>query len=107
MLRLMLLLLISLPAYSRSITIAPGSFYSNTWQQAQWMHLQTQQQLQAQDLYRRQLLIQDQEWRLDRLEDQRSRDNLRLNSLMMHQYSDRLKSYSRPIYRSPRVLKKN
>lgn len=97
MLRLILLLLISPPAYPRTVIIAPGGFYSNTWQQAQIMHLQTQQQLQAQDLYRRQLLMEDQQWRMDRLEDQRAEDNLRLNSLMMHQFSDRLKMYSRPV----------
>lgn len=96
LLRLILLFLISLPVYARSIIVYPGGFYSNTWNQAQMMHLQTQQQLQAQDLYRRQLLMQDQQWRMDQLEDQRILDNIRLNSTNMHQHSDRLKLYSRP-----------
>lgn len=95
LIRLILLFLISLPAYSRSIVIYPGGFYSNTFNQAQLMHLQTQQQLQAQDLYRRQLLMQDQQWQMERLENQRALDDIRLNSLRMHQYSDRLKLYSR------------
>ncbi|MBM4207823.1 MAG: hypothetical protein FJ190_07310 [Gammaproteobacteria bacterium] len=95
MLRLILLFLISFPVYSRSIIVYPGNFYSNTWNQAQIMHVQTQQQLQAQDLYRRQLLLQSQQWRMDRLEDQRISDGMRLNSLMMHHHSDRLKQYSR------------
>ncbi len=96
-LRLLLLLFVSLPTYARTVLVAPGSFYSNTWQQAQYMHLQTQQQLQAQDLYRRQLLLQDQERRIDRLEDLQLQNSLRQNSLMMHEYSDRLRIYSRPL----------
>ncbi len=91
----LLTFLINAPVYSRSITVYPGSFYSNTWIQAQLMHLQTQQQLQSQDLYRRQLLMQDQQWQINRLADQRMLDELRMNSRLMHQYSDRLRRYSR------------
>ena len=87
---------LSLPSHARSIVVYPGNFSSNTWNQAQLMHLQTQQQLQAQDIYRRQLLNQDLQRQMDRLEDQRIEDDLRLNSLMMRQHTDRLRSLSRP-----------
>lgn len=66
-----------------------------TWQRAQLMHLQTQQQLQAQDQYRRLLLLQDQQRQIQRLQDQQRDLEFMQRSGIMHQHIDRLKSYGR------------
>ncbi len=69
----------------------------NAWNRAQIMHLQTQQQLQSQDQYRRNLLLQDQLWQLQRLQDQQDDLNFMLHNSNMHQHIDRLKRYSRSL----------
>ena len=75
-----------------------------TWQRAQMMHLQTQQQLQAQDQYRRLLLLQDQQRQIQRLQDQQNQLEFMQRNSIMHQHIDRLKVYSRPALSKPQAL---
>jgi hypothetical protein len=106
MLRL-LLFIISLSAFARPPATPPLSgFQGNLWQQAQSMHLQTQQQLQAQDQYRRQLLLQDQQLQIDQLEYQQDQMDRMQRSATMHQYSDHLKQYSDSVNARPKEIKK-
>ncbi len=106
MLRVLLLL------FSFSVYAGPRShglpiwLQDNNWQQIQFQHLQTQQQLQAQDQYRRQLLQQDQERQLQKLQDQQNRLEGLQRSLLIHDHSERLKMYSRPLKVKPRVANK-
>ena len=106
MLRL-LLLFISFSAYAGPrLTYPPGGFQDNFWNQVQLQHLQTQQQLQSQDLYRRQLLMQDQQRQLERLQDQQYQfEYLHRNSIMRN-HSDRLRLYSQPLQTRPMNVKK-
>ncbi len=76
----------------------------NNWQQVQQQHLQTQQQLQAQDQYRRQLLQQDQERQIQRLKEQQDRLEGMQRSLLIHDHSNRLRMYSRPIKLRPEIV---
>lgn len=106
MLRL-LLFFISLSVFAAPrVTYPPGGFQDNFWQQVQIQHLQTQQQLQSQDQYRRLLLLQDQQRQIQQLEDQQNQIEYMQRNSIMHQYSDRLKLYSDPIKASPEALKK-
>jgi hypothetical protein len=87
--------------------IPPGGFQDNFWQQVQIQHLQTQQQLQAQDQYRRSLLLQDQERQLQQLIDQQNQMEFFQRNQMMHQHSDRLRMYIQPLKANPEAVKKN
>ncbi len=60
------------------------------------MHLQTQQQLQAQDQYRRNLLIEDQQRQLQRLQDQQYDFEFTQRNSIMRQHVDQLRMYSQP-----------
>jgi hypothetical protein len=106
MLRL-LLLFVSFSAFAAPrLNFPPGGFQDNFWQQAQIQHLQTQQQLQSQDQYRRLLLLQDQQRQLQQLRDQQyDFEYLQRNSIM-HEHSNRLRMYSRPIKGRPEAVKK-
>jgi hypothetical protein len=106
MLRL-LLFFISLSAFAAPrVYLTPGGFQDNFWQQVQIQHLQTQQQLQSQDQYRRLLLLQDQERQIQQLQDQQSQIEYMQRNSIMHQYSDRLKMYSNPVKSRQEVVKK-
>lgn len=76
------------------------------WQQIQLQHLQTQQQLQAQDQYRRQLLLQDQERQIQKLRDQQQEIEDRQRSLMMREHTDKLRLYSKPLKAGQAGVKK-
>ncbi len=104
-----LLFFISLSAFAAPrVTYPPGGFQDNFWQQVQLQQLQTQQQLQSQDQYRRLLLLQDQQRQLQQLEDQQYQIEYMQRNLQMHQHSDRLRMYSNPIKaRQDAVKKKN
>jgi hypothetical protein len=102
-----LLFFISLPALAAPRGLQPPSgFQDNFWQQVQIQNLQTQQQLQSQDQYRRLLLLQDQEREIQRIQDQQNQLEYLQGSSQMHQYSDRLKMYSRPVRGNVGVVKK-
>jgi type II secretory pathway pseudopilin PulG len=90
--------------YARGLPIWQQDNYR--WQQLQIQHLQTQQQLQAQDQYRRQLLLQDQERQIQKLRDQQDQLEETQRSITIHGYSDRLKMYSKPANNSPAGVKK-
>lgn len=106
MLRL-LLLLMTATAFAAPRTYMPQSgFQDNFWQQVQVQHLQTQLQLQSQDQYRRQLLMQDQQRQIQQIQDQQSEINYLQRNSIMHEHSDRLRLYSRPIKARPQVTKK-
>jgi len=87
-------------------TQPPTGFQDNFWQQVQIQNLQNQQQLQNQDQYRRLLLLQDQERQIQRIQDQQDQLEYLQGSSQMHQYSDRLKMYSRPVRGNVGVVKK-
>ena len=102
MLRL-LLFMISLPVFSAPRwNQPPGGFQDNVWQRAQIQHLQTQQQLQEQDQYRRLLLLQDQQRQLQQVLDQQGQFEYMQRNSTMHQHSDRLRMYSQPIRPTPK-----
>lgn len=88
------------------VTYPPGGFQDNFWQQVQIQQIQNQQQLQSQDQYRRMLLMQDQQRQLQQLQDQQSQLEYMQRNSIMHQHTDRLRMYSRPISTRPQVLKK-
>ena len=69
--------------------MTPTGFQDSFWQQVQIQNLQSQQQLQSQDQYRRQVLFQDQQMRMKQLEDMQ-------RSLMIHQDSNQLMIDSYP-----------
>lgn len=106
MLRLVLFLLSFSVIAAPRVNYPPGGFQDNFWQQVQIQHLQTQQQLQAQDQYRRLLLLQDQQRQIEKLQDQQNQIEFMQRNSIMHQYSDRLKMYSQPIYAGPKTVKK-
>jgi hypothetical protein len=94
----LLLFLISLTANAAPrFNQPPGGFQDNFWQQLQYQHIQTQQQLQAQDQYRRLLLQQDQQRQLQQLLDRQNQFEFMERNSIMHEHSDRLKMYSQPI----------
>ncbi len=95
-----LLFFISFSVSARTYVIPPPNwFYDRTWQQAQIMHIQTQQQLQAQDFYNRSLLLHDQERQLQRIADEQHQLELRQQNIIMHQHSDRLRLYGQSLKR--------
>jgi hypothetical protein len=101
MLRL-LLFIISLPVFAAPrLNQPPGGFQDNVWQRAQIQLLQTQQQLQEQDQYRRLLLMQDQQRQLQQVLDQQSQFEYMQRNSTMHQHSDRLRMYSLPVKPRP------
>jgi type II secretory pathway component PulK len=101
---LCLLIMCHIPtAYSRGLPIWQQDNYR--WQQLQNQHIQTQQQLQAQDQYRRQLLLQDQERQIQKINDQQHQLEQQQRSLTIHGYSDRLRMYGKSV-NNPPVLKK-
>jgi hypothetical protein len=103
----LLLFFVSLSVFAAPrVNYPPGGFQDNFWQQVQIQHLQTQQQLQAQDQYRRLLLLQDQQRQIEQLQDQQSQMEYLQRNSIMHQYSDRLKMYSQPIKARPETVKK-
>ena len=104
MLRLLIFFLISLPAFARTTVMPQSGFQDNMWQQSQIMHIQTQQQLQAQDQYRRQLLQQDQQRQIERLEDQQRQLEYLQQSDIWHQHAQQLRLLSYPP--KPRKLSK-
>jgi hypothetical protein len=85
----------------------PPGFYDRMWVTEQMMHLQTQQQLQQQDLYRRQLLMQDQERQLQKIMDQQDQLRYMQDSSTMHEHSNRLKYFSYPHKNLQKKPKKN
>ena len=106
MLRL-LLFFVSFSAFAGPrLNFPPGGFRDNFWQQVQIQHLQTQQQLQSQDQYRRLLLLQDQQRQIERLQDQQYQFEYLQRNAIMHEHSDRLRMYSRPVRVRPEVVKK-
>lgn len=106
MLRLLLILFSLSATAAPRLTYPPGGFQDNFWQQAQYQHLQTQLQLQSQDQYRRQLLLQDQQYQIDRIRHQQDElEYLQRNSIM-HDHSDRLRMYSRPSITKPKIDKR-
>jgi len=74
----------------------PTGFQDSFWQQVQIQNLQSQQQLQSQDQYRRQVLFQDQQMRMKQLEDQQNQLEDMQRSLMIHQDSNQLMIDSYP-----------
>jgi hypothetical protein len=107
MLRILLFLL-SFSAFAGTRVYVPqNGFQDNFWQQVQIQHLQTQQQLQAQDQYRRFLLLQDQERQIQQIMDQQDQLEYMQRNLIMHEHSDRLRMYTRPIKVKPETVKKN
>jgi len=106
MLRLLLFFVSFSAVAAPRVTYPPGGFQDNFWQQVQLQQYQTQLQLQSQDQYRRMLLLQDQERQIQQIEDQQNQLESRQGSMLMHQYSDRLKMYSRPSYIKSEVGKK-
>jgi hypothetical protein len=106
MLRIFLLFLLSFSAFAGPRGLPIWLQDNNNWQQAQIIHIQTQQQLQAQDQYRRQLLIQDDLRQIQRITDRQSDlERLQRNQLM-HNHSDRLLMYSRSIKPLPEAYRK-
>lgn len=103
-----LLLLLSFSAYAgpRSQGLPIWLQDNHNSQQLQLQHLQTQQQLQAQDQYRRQLLQQDQERQIQKLQEQQDRLEGIQRSQLIHDHSDRLRMYSRPIKIRPQDFNK-
>jgi hypothetical protein len=103
MFRLFILFFVSSAAFAapRPYIPPPGWFNDSFWQQVQIQHLQTQQQLQAQDQYRRSLLLQDQQRQIERLRDQQSQFEYLQRNSIMHEHSDRLKLYSQPLRSRP------
>lgn len=85
--------------------IPPGGFQDNFWQQVQIQHLQTQQQLQYQDQYRRMLLMQDQERQLQQLMDRQDDMEFFQRNQIMHEHSDRLRLYTQPLRTAPKPAK--
>ncbi len=106
MLRLILFLLSFSAVAAPRVNYPPGGFQDNFWQQVQIQHLQTQQQLQAQDQYRRQLLLQDQQRQIQQLQDQQNQLEYMQRNSIMYQHSDRLKMYSQPVNGNREVAKK-
>lgn len=108
MFRLFILFFVSSVVFAapRPYIPPPGWFNDNFWQQAQIQHLQTQQQLQAQDQFRRSLLLQDQQRQIERLQDQQSQFEYLQRNSIMHEHSDRLKLYSQPLRSRPYDTKK-
>ncbi len=107
MLKVLVLLVISLSTFAAPrATYPPGGFQDNFWRQVQIQHLLTQQQLQAQDQYRRQLLSQDQQRQIQLLQDNQNQLEYMQHNSTMHGYSDRLKMYSQPLKSRPDVVKK-
>ncbi len=107
MLRILLLFL-SFSALAGSRTYIPQSgFQDNFWQQVQMQHLQTQQQLQSQDQYRRFLLLQDQERQIQQMMDQQDQLEYMQRNLIMHEHSESLRMYSHPIKTRPETVNKN
>jgi hypothetical protein len=102
----LLLLLIIMPI--TSLARQPGYpvwlYGDYLWQKEQAMHIQTQQQLLNQDLYRRQLLLQDQQWQIQRQRDEQM-NNLQQNSIM-YEHADRLRMFSNQPNASPNAVKK-
>jgi hypothetical protein len=101
------LLLVSFSAVAAPprVNYPPGGFQDNFWQGVQLQHLQTQQQLQSQDLYRRQLLQQDQQRQLQQAIDQQDQLEYQQRNSTMRQHSDLLKLYSQPIKTNPKAAK--
>lgn len=94
--------MISLPVFAAPrLNQPPGGFQDNVWQRAQIQHLQTQQQLQEQDQYRRLLLMQDQQRQLQQIQNQQSEIEFTQRNQIMHQHSDRLRMYSLPVRPRP------
>ena len=103
----LLLFFISLPVFAAPrLNQPPGGFQDSIWQRAQIQHLQTQQQLQEQDQYRRLLLLQDQQRQLQQVLDQQSQMEYMQRNSTIHQHSDRLRMYSQPIKVKPNTVKK-
>ena len=99
-----------MPAFAGSKAKLPPYpiwLYNDTlWQKEQLIHLQTQQQLQAQDEYRRQLLLQNQQWQLDRLRDEQQKLEYRQRNSIMYDYADRLRKYGALFKSAPATSKK-
>jgi hypothetical protein len=107
MLRLILLFFTSFSAVAGArLNFPPGGFYDNFWSQVQIQHLQTQQQLQSQDQYRRFLLLQDQQRQIEQLQDQQNQFEFLQRNSIMHEHSDKLRMYSRPVRLKPEVVKR-
>lgn len=102
------LLLISLPviAGARQPPYPIWLYGDYLWQKEQAIHIQTQQQLLNQDLYRRQLLLQDQQWQMQRLQDEQELLNNRPQNSIMYEHADRLRKYSSPLKARTETLKK-
>ena len=104
----LLLFFLSLSAFAAPrVNYPPGGFQDNFWQQIQIQHLQTQQQLQSQDQYRRLLLLQDQQRQIQQLQDQQNQIEYMQRNSIMYQHSDRLKMYSQPLKAKPETVKKH
>jgi hypothetical protein len=105
---LLLLFFISFSAFAKGprLNFPPGGFQDNFWNQVQIQHIQTQQQLQSQDLYRRQLLMQDQQRQIQQLQDKQYQFEYLQRNSIMHDHSDKLRMYSRPHPTKPQTQKK-